>query len=114
MMLFSSPCAMAASRGLLAVKGLQCRGKILHACLSRASSDSPWDSELFGGVFGGCGPSCASGLVGGFGGRIRVLRRGIKRWGFEFGVQRIVLDLFRIQDVCHNCQLRDSWVGGPV
>ena len=39
--------------------------------------------------------------------RIGVIRRSFKRWGFQFGVQRIVLDLFRIKDVCHNSQLRD-------
>src|SRR6185437_15757043 len=45
--------------------------------------------------------------------RIVVIRRGFQRRSFGFGVQWSVLDLFRIQDVCHNCQLRDSWVGGP-
>src|SRR6185503_15842615 len=63
--------------------------------------------------FGGLGRR-GFGVRGGFIGRIRVIRRGFQRWGFDIGVQWSVLDLFRIQDVCHNCQLRDSWVGGPV
>ncbi len=46
------------------------------------------------------------GVVGGFGRRCG-LRRGFKRWGFQFGVQRSALGLFRMGDVCHSRQLRD-------
>src|SRR5271165_6049504 len=62
---------------------------------------------------GGCGNSrgwfsrMGFRVVGDFDRLISVIRRGFQRWGFQFGVQRVALDLFRIKDVCHNCQLRD-------
>ncbi len=53
------------------------------------------------------------GVGGGFSRRLGVLRRGFQRWGFQFGVQRGALGLFRIEDVCHR-QLRDCGGGSRI
>ena len=96
--------------GLLAVKGLQCRGKILHAhvFVCRFGSRDRCVMRLRLGGLASIAVVVLGALVvvGGFGRRLFVLRRGIKRWGFQFGVQRFALGLFRMLGVCHSNQLR--------
>ncbi len=91
---------------LFAIEGFECGGKIFHAaeidvfcCFGRGFDRCGYCYGGFSGV--------SLRVMGDFDGRIGVIRRGFQRWGFQFGVQRIALDLFRIKDVCHNCQLRD-------
>ena len=86
--------------GLLAVKGLQCRGKILHAHVfvcRFGSGDGGVVRLRLGGVASIAVVELgALVVVGGFGRRFVVFRRGIKRWGFQFGVQGFALGLFRM------------------
>ena len=77
---------------LLAVKGLESGGEVFHASEIDVFGEFGMGLGLGFGVVGGSGFR----IVVGIDGRISVIRRGFQRRGFQFGVQRIVLDLFRI------------------
>ncbi len=97
---------------LLAVEGLQRSGEVFHAQVRLFVLLRSLGSQFRLRGFGrDLRPGFAGlGVGGGFSRRFRLLRRSFQRWRFHFGVQRVALGRFRIEDVCHR-QFRDSCGG---